>query len=738
MTSFPWDNKSETELDRNVGSEYLAMKFIHKIANEQSGIYTPLGTKLSVREGMGMYIHVFPGDGVIQGRIFDEPDVRTLQIQASETLDRIDLVVARRHLANRDIELFVITGEAALIPRVPELVRTEEIYDVGIATVTVPKLSTFVSDSNIGDLRLNTNFINIIPAIGTIDTSDLYNQIQSDLEHFQNVSQVEFNEWFETIKGVLGEDVAGKLFLLIQENTNNIGNLKKQIEDFQMSIVDFGGVPEQQDFDNSIPLQKAIDFMYDRGGGTVFIPEGEWVCMTEVMLKPRVRLCGAVNALAYEQIGVRGSKLAFAHNGGGAGEKIFIHVEKPDHEMYYAWNISIEHLGIGAKSASPAGIKTIGLELNTCGYLFVNDVSVTYFDTGIRIGDGMFCNFNKIMVGSSNEYSVYYKNIGVSSTTTQRWEQCYFGQNPKNDNFKGCIVADDDILSDITLNSCTFESTPIAMVMGVNSSIWMSDLYLENVPNMPNKTAFSFFKPTTDTFSWVSNLKIDGAKIFGNQLGDWDKGTMLFNVDAGTNINFTNVYYRGFEKVLNVVHDKKRLLNNIVFRNCVGEAGLVKQDINNPMYRDFVVAHDCSVQGEKFGTSIKTKLTSTWGDRDAFTPLSLVYNSSTHDVVIEGSIKKLAGSTTSLGTVPKAARPSGYITSPVYGVDSTGSFALLGNVNINSLTGDILYYGPMTVKALSLNIIYNVGNVETVVREQLDVPKLPEIFNHKPYYLRGK
>lgn len=224
MISFPFDNKSASEQDRNITSDIFA-DYLKRIVGT-NGIFAELGTKGFVQAGEGMTVIVNPVDGFIEGRLFAEDKPRTLQIQASGELDRIDSVVARLDKAQRLIDLYVVKGTASSNPVAPKLTRTAGIYELGLANIFVAKLTTTIQQHRITDTRLDSERCGIVPIFGSVDTTTIYEQIQSDLKNFQTVNEADFTKWFEKIKGQLSTDAAGKLQLQIDDLPNNFPSFK--------------------------------------------------------------------------------------------------------------------------------------------------------------------------------------------------------------------------------------------------------------------------------------------------------------------------------------------------------------------------------------------------------------------------------------------------------------------------------------------------------------------------------
>jgi hypothetical protein len=108
----------------------------------------------------------------------------------------------------RDIVIDVLQGTPSAEPVAPELTRTTSYYEVGLADILVEVDATQISQDVITDTRLLNSRCGMISAIGEIDTETLFVQLTTD-----------FNNWFDGIKGQLGEDIAGNLQYQINEHT---------------------------------------------------------------------------------------------------------------------------------------------------------------------------------------------------------------------------------------------------------------------------------------------------------------------------------------------------------------------------------------------------------------------------------------------------------------------------------------------------------------------------------------
>jgi hypothetical protein len=94
-----------------------------------------------------------------------------------------------------------------------------------------------ISQSKITDTRLNSELCGIVTqTVETIDTTTLFNQIEEYKREFElqnmnwfNATTVklgdDFNIWFDTVKGILNEDVAGNLTSRVMTLEDKVNNL---------------------------------------------------------------------------------------------------------------------------------------------------------------------------------------------------------------------------------------------------------------------------------------------------------------------------------------------------------------------------------------------------------------------------------------------------------------------------------------------------------------------------------
>lgn len=217
MIGFPFDSHVTYDTDgtpvydRAISSEPLR-NLLHKLFTD--GILPDVSTNLQVVAGTGMNVVVKAGFAIVQGCLKLEENDRTLAIQASSaTNDRIDTVVLRLNSNDdqRYCDLYIREGTPATNPTRPNLVRSDSVYELGLADIFVTKTITSITQSKITDTRYEAERCGVISSLSEFDTTTIYNQVQADLKDFKDTEQAEFLAWYENIKNILDESTAGHL-----------------------------------------------------------------------------------------------------------------------------------------------------------------------------------------------------------------------------------------------------------------------------------------------------------------------------------------------------------------------------------------------------------------------------------------------------------------------------------------------------------------------------------------------
>lgn len=238
---------SEGTPDRSYLAEDYARYFAAFIAN---GVFPNPSTGLQVMANDDMTVTIRRGKAWINGYYYENTDDYTLSVDVADgVLSRLDRVVLKLDFLNRTIKAYVKKGQFASSPVAPNLQRDSDAYEIALADVKINKGSIKIVQSNVTDLRLNKDLCGIVHGtVEQVDTTTLYNQIQSDLSQFKGVSEADFsnwsaeqketlkrfiskselnyndwsdeqkqlfNAWFDSVRNTLDEDTAGNLLNLI-------------------------------------------------------------------------------------------------------------------------------------------------------------------------------------------------------------------------------------------------------------------------------------------------------------------------------------------------------------------------------------------------------------------------------------------------------------------------------------------------------------------------------------------
>lgn len=187
--------------DRKYTPDWLA-KYIKALVT--TGVYKD---ECGVTAGSGMNVSVAAGRAWIEGYLYLLDPAKTLPIaNADASNGRKDIVVLRLDLTARTITVQVVTGTPASEPVAPAITRNADVYDLELAEISVPAGTSSITQALITDKRLDDTVCGItVSAVQHIPTASFLEQMLA-----------EFNDWFDGVRGILGEDEAGKLLLMIQ------------------------------------------------------------------------------------------------------------------------------------------------------------------------------------------------------------------------------------------------------------------------------------------------------------------------------------------------------------------------------------------------------------------------------------------------------------------------------------------------------------------------------------------
>lgn len=210
--------------DRVYKAEDWAWYFATFIAN---GIFPKPSDGLQVIAYNGMEVKVNAGYAFINGYAFRNPASQSITLATAEgALNRIDRVVVRWDLPQRDMYIAVLKGVPSAKPTATAITRNTEIWELAIADIYVGKGVTKIQTKDITDQRFNSAVCGI--AKGTVEEIDASVLTKQFTDFFNTYSQAvldEFSVYKQDMEKYLS-DIAG----IYNQYVSKTENLFKQYE----------------------------------------------------------------------------------------------------------------------------------------------------------------------------------------------------------------------------------------------------------------------------------------------------------------------------------------------------------------------------------------------------------------------------------------------------------------------------------------------------------------------------
>lgn len=184
--------------DRTYNAEDFANYFSKFIGN---GVFVNPTDGLKVSAQSGLKVTVKAGSAYIDGYYYEltENKILTIPVNSSSYVQK-DSVVIRLDKTNRKMSLELKQNDVSVS-------RTSTVKELQLAAIRKPIGATNLSASDVTDMRPYNEVCGFVTGVvQQISTSDLFSQFTAM-----------FNEWFDGIKGQLGQDVATSLQNQINE-----------------------------------------------------------------------------------------------------------------------------------------------------------------------------------------------------------------------------------------------------------------------------------------------------------------------------------------------------------------------------------------------------------------------------------------------------------------------------------------------------------------------------------------
>ncbi|MDE5830489.1 MAG: hypothetical protein K2H53_02125, partial [Clostridia bacterium] len=175
------------------------------------------GLQVIVKDGMRIVVKI--GDANINGYRYTNESEKVIEVtNADGVLDRIDNIVVRLDLPNRQITTEIVTGSFSENAMAPNITRGSSIYELRIAKISIPAGTTEITEDLITDTRFDNNDCgNVICAVQTPDFTDILQQYIALWDKFITSRTSDFDKWMGELKETLSGDVAANLLTLIQK-----------------------------------------------------------------------------------------------------------------------------------------------------------------------------------------------------------------------------------------------------------------------------------------------------------------------------------------------------------------------------------------------------------------------------------------------------------------------------------------------------------------------------------------
>lgn len=165
------------------------------------GVFPNPSTSFQVSADSGMNLIIGAGQGWIRGHKMISTADYPIQIDAaSALLDRYDRVVFYCDWTLREMGFAVLTGTPAATPTVPPLTRDGSRYEMSLATISVPKQTTTITNALITDTRADSDECGwVAGVIQQVDTTTLFQQWQTAYGDYFRQIVSEVNDFVQTL-----------------------------------------------------------------------------------------------------------------------------------------------------------------------------------------------------------------------------------------------------------------------------------------------------------------------------------------------------------------------------------------------------------------------------------------------------------------------------------------------------------------------------------------------------------
>lgn len=235
-------------------------RFFYKLISD--GVLDSPATNLMVSSRSGMTVQVLQGYGMINAKyvLLTSPEDITLDA-ADIALPRVDRVVLRLDITNRQITVAAKKGTPAASPTPPSLTRSGAIYELSLAKIAVAANATAIAQADITDERPDESVCGyIVGLLQQIDTAGLFAQFTDA-----------FETWFAGVQDQVLRNT------LVRRYTNSTASTDIRTSLFPIGIPEFNASLDVLNvYINGFRLQPVADYTLEYDAAV-----GDYIALTK-------------------------------------------------------------------------------------------------------------------------------------------------------------------------------------------------------------------------------------------------------------------------------------------------------------------------------------------------------------------------------------------------------------------------------------------------------------------------
>ena len=187
------------------------------------GVFPNPSTQLQVEAVSGMNVHVLPGLAWIQSRKARNTTAFTLTVPQSDAVfDRIDRVTIYIDYSLRKVSIGLNKGTPAASPTPPPIVRNAQVYELGLATITVRANATSIETADIHDTRTDSGICGWVAGlIQQVDTATLFEEYTAAYQAYFETIQNQVSAFLRDLTQDLTVDTFWQEYSLRESTTQS-------------------------------------------------------------------------------------------------------------------------------------------------------------------------------------------------------------------------------------------------------------------------------------------------------------------------------------------------------------------------------------------------------------------------------------------------------------------------------------------------------------------------------------